>query len=92
MLPDRIIDKGIPSEGLLASILVDKYVDHFPLYRQKQRFAREKIEIASSTIEGWIAQSLDAFKPLYEKLVMDIKNEGYLQVDETTIKVLDDKK
>jgi transposase len=92
VLPDRIIDKGIPSEGLLASILVDKYVDHLPLYRQKQRFAREKIEIASSTIEGWTAQSLDALKPLYEKLVMDIKNEGYLQVDETTIKVLDDKK
>jgi transposase len=92
VLPDRVIDKGIPSEGLLASILVDKYVDHLPLYRQKQRFAREKIEIASSTIEGWTAQSLDALKPLYEKLVMDIKNEGYLQVDETTIKVLDDKK
>ena len=46
-LPDRVIDKGIPCEGLLASILVDKYVDHLPLYRQKQRFAREKIEIAS---------------------------------------------
>jgi transposase/uncharacterized coiled-coil protein SlyX len=92
VLPDRVIDKGIPSEGLLASILVDKYVDHLPLYRQKQRFAREKIQIASSTIEGWTAQSLDALKPLYEKLVMDIKNEGYLQVDETTIKVLDDKK
>jgi transposase/uncharacterized coiled-coil protein SlyX len=92
VLPDRVIDKGIPSEGLLASILVDKYVDHLPLYRQKQRIAREKIQIASSTIEGWTAQSLDALKPLYEKLVMDIKNEGYLQVDETTIKVLDDKK
>jgi transposase len=91
-LPDRVINKGIPCEGLLASIVVDKYVDHLPLYRQKQRFAREKIEIASSTIEGWTAQSLDALKPLYEKLVMDIKNEGYLQVDESTIKVLDDKK
>ncbi|WP_139259484.1 IS66 family transposase, partial [Flavobacterium xanthum] len=91
-LPERIIDKGIPSEGLLATILVDKYVDHLPLYRQKQRFSREDIDIASSTIEGWAAQSMDALKPLYEKLVMDIKNEGYLQVDETTIKVLDDKK
>lgn len=91
-LPDRIIDKGIPSEGLLATILVDKYVDHLPLYRQKQRFARADIDIASSTIDGWAAQSMDALKPLYEKLVIDIKNEGYLQVDETSIKVLDDKK
>ncbi|KZE81808.1 transposase [Myroides marinus] len=92
LLPERIIDKGIPSEGLLSTIIVDKYVDHLPLYRQKQRFSRENIDIASSTIDGWAAQSMDALKPLYEKLVIDIKNEGYLQVDETTIKVLDDKK
>ncbi len=91
-LPERIIDKGIASEGLLSTILVDKYVDHLPLYRQKQRFSRENIDIASSTIDGWVAQSMDALKPLYQKLVMDIKNEGYLQVDETTIKVLDEKK
>ncbi|MGL4583886.1 MAG: IS66 family transposase [Flavobacterium sp.] len=92
LLPGRIIDKGIPSEGLLATILVDKYVDHLPLYRQKQRFSRENIDIASSSIDGWAAQSMHALKPLYEKLVIDIKNEGYLQVDETTIKVLDEKK
>ncbi|MDM1390865.1 IS66 family transposase [Myroides marinus] len=92
LLPERIIDKGIASEGLLSTILVDKYVDHLPLYRQKQRFSRENIDIASSTIDGWAAQSMDALKPLYQKLVMDIKNEGYLQVDETTIKVLDEKK
>ncbi|MDM1525983.1 IS66 family transposase [Myroides odoratimimus] len=92
LLPERIIDKGIASEGLLSTILVDKYVDHLPLYRQKQRFSRENIDIASSTIDGWAAQCMDALKPLYEKLLLDIKNEGYLQVDETTIKVLDEKK
>src|SRR5690606_18334056 len=91
-LPERIIDKGIPSEALLATILVDKYVGHLPLYRQKQRISRENIDIASSTIDGWAAQSMEALKPLYEKLVMDIKNEGYLQADETTIKVLDQRK
>ena len=92
LLPERIIDKGIPSEGLISTILVDKYIDHLPLYRQKQRFSRENIDIASSTIDGWAAQGMNALKPLYEKLVMDIKNQGYLQVDETTIKVLDEKK
>ncbi|MDM1465415.1 IS66 family transposase, partial [Myroides odoratimimus] len=56
------------------------------------RFSRENIDIASSTIDGWVAQSMDALKPLYQKFMMDIKNEGYLQVDETTIKVLDEKK
>lgn len=52
-LPERVIDKGIPGAGLLSMILTDKYVDHLPLYRQKQRFSRENIQIASSTIEGW---------------------------------------
>lgn len=51
-LPERVIDKGIPGAGLLAMILTDKYQDHLPLYRQKQRFARENIQIPSSTIEG----------------------------------------
>ncbi|MHC5310959.1 IS66 family transposase [Myroides sp. LJL116] len=62
------------------------------LYRQKQRFSRENIDIAFSTIEGWATQGMEALKPLYEKLIMDIKNEVYLQLDETTIKVLDEKK
>ena len=88
-LPERVIDKGIPGAGLLASILVDKYQDHLPLYRQKQRFAREGIQIASSTIEGWTREALLKLEPLYEQLIFDTKAQGYLQVDESPIKVLD---
>lgn len=51
-LPERVIDKGIPGAALLAMILTGKYMDHLPLYRQKQIFARENIQIPSSTIEG----------------------------------------
>jgi len=91
-LPERVIDKGIPGAGLLAMILTDKYVDHLPLYRQKQRFARENIQIPSSTIEGWTKEALIKLHPLYEQLVFDIKAKGYLQVDETPIKVLDSDK
>jgi transposase len=91
-LPERVIDKGIPGAGLLASIVTDKYVDHLPLYRQKQRFARENIQIPSSTIEGWTKQALEKLEPLYHQLVFDIKAKGYLQVDETPIKVLDSDK
>lgn len=91
-LPERVIDKGIPGAGLLASILTDKYLDHLPLYRQKQRFAREGIQIASSTIEGWTKEALLKLQPLYEQLVFDIKGKGYLQVDETPIKVLESDK
>ncbi len=91
-LPERVIDKGIPGAGLLASILIDKYMDHLPLYRQKQRFAREDIQIGSSTIEGWTKQALEKLEPLYDQLVFDTKTKGYLQVDETPIRVMDSEK
>ena len=91
-LPERVIDKGIPGAGLLAMVLTDKYVDHLPLYRQKQRFARENIQIASSTIEGWTREALIKLHPLYEQLIFDTKAKGYLQVDESPIKVLDSDK
>src|SRR5690606_30112092 len=91
-LPDRVIDKGIPGAGLLAMILTGKYMDHLPLYRQKQIFARENIQIPSSTIEGWTKEALIKLHPLYDQLVFDTKAEGYLQVDESPIKVLDSDK
>jgi len=91
-LPERVIDKGIPGSSLLAMILTGKYQDHLPLYRQKQIFARENIQIASSTIEGWTKQALEKLEPLYEQLVFDTKVQGYLQVDETPIKILDSDK
>ncbi len=91
-LPERVIDKGIPGARLLAMILTGKYQDHLPLYRQKQIFARENIQIASSTIEGWTRQALEKLEPLYEQLVFDTKAQGYLQVDETPINVLDSDK
>src|SRR5690606_9491421 len=91
-LPERVIDKGIPGASLLALILTGKYVDHLPLYRQKQIFARENIQIPSSTIEGWTKQALEKLEPLYDQLIFDTKSRGYLQVDETPIKVLDSDK
>ncbi len=91
-LPQRVIDKGIPGVGLLTSILVDKYLDHLPLHRQLQRFKRNNIPIASSTLEGWVRQSLNILDYLYQPWMEDIKNKGYLQVDETSIKVIDKQK
>jgi transposase len=85
-LPERVIERGIPGAGLLAMILTGKYQDHLPLYRQKQIFARENIQIASSTIEGWTKEALIKLEPLYEQLVFDTKTKGYLQADETPIK------
>src|SRR5690625_7523973 len=74
-LTNRVIEKGIPGAGLLASILVDKYMVHLPLYRQLQRFKREKIPIASSTLEGWARQSLKLIDILYKQLLDDTRSE-----------------
>lgn len=58
-LPERVIPKGIPSAELLSQILVDKYIDHLPLYRIRQRFARSGIKIPDSTIDGWVKTCLE---------------------------------
>src|SRR5699024_2610848 len=88
----RPIDKGIAGAGLLASILVDKYVDHLPLYRQMQRFKREKIPLARSTLDGWVRQSLELLDILHQKLKKETTLKGYIQADESTIKVIDETK
>jgi transposase len=88
-LPSRPIDKGIAGPGLLSNILVEKFVDHLPIYRQIERFKREKVVISSSTIDGWITKTADLLTPLYDHLVKLVIAQGYLQVDETPIKVLD---
>jgi transposase len=88
-LPERVIEKGIPSVELLTQILVDKYIDHLPLYRIKQRFLRNKIDIKDATIDGWVKKSLQRLEILYDFLVKTVVLKGYLQVDETTLKVQD---
>jgi transposase len=88
-LPTRVIEKGMAGPGLVASILVDKYADHLPLYRQGQRFKRENIPIAASTLEGWARQGLDKLSIVHEHLLKETRAKGYLQADESPIRVQD---
>ncbi len=88
-LPNRIVEKSMAGEGLLAQIIVDKYVDHLPLHRQLQRFARAGVTIAQSTINGWMTSTLEQFLTLYELHKKEVLASYYLHADETTIKVLD---
>ncbi len=88
-LPSSPIEKGIPGPALLALILIQKYVDHLPLYRQIEQFKRLGVEIPSSTMSDWVALCCNLLDPLYEALKKKILQSGYLQADETTIKVLD---
>ena len=91
-LPNRPIDKGIPGPGLLAQILMDKFCDHLPVYRQVQRYERLGVKLSESTLGGWLASSSELLTPLYEALRQCILDQIYLQADETPIPVLDKKK
>jgi transposase len=92
LLPARPIEKGMAEPGLLAHVVIEKYVDHLPLYRQVQRFTRSGITMAESTLGDWIRASADLLSPLYEALKRETLASGYLQADETPIQVQDGQK
>jgi transposase len=88
-LPSRPIEKGIAGPGLLAHVLISKYVDHLPLYRQRQQFRRQEVELAESTMCDWVKASCELLNPLYEALRDEILRQSYLMADETPMRVLD---
>ncbi len=91
-LPTRPIDKCIAGPGLLSSIIIEKFVDHLPLYRQQQRFSREAVHLPSSTIIGWVNGCCALLEPMYETLKNEVLSQNYIQADETPIPVLDKNK
>jgi transposase len=91
-LPGRLLEKCMAGEGLLAQVIVDKYADHLPLHRQLQRFKRAGVEIAQTTICGWVKVVLMHLIALYDLHKEYVLACRYLHVDETTIKVLDEDK
>lgn len=92
-LPVRPLEKAMAGEGLLAQIVIDKYVDHLPLYRQMQRFERTGIKLSYSTLTDWVAGTCRLIEPLFEALKKQVLQSPYLHADETPIRVMDkDKK
>lgn len=88
-MPERFIPKCIAHNTLLTSILVDKYVDHLPLYRTIERIFRlSQLRLPKSTVSGWVKQSATRLTLLYEKLVQSVLEVDYIQVDETRMEVL----
>jgi transposase len=88
-LPCMPIDKAIVGPSLLAHLMVSKFVDHLPVYRQLQIFTRQKVDINHTTAINWIKQGCDLIIPLFEALQRQVLNANYLCVDETTLKVID---
>lgn len=91
-LPGRLLEKCMAAEGLLAQMIVDKYLDHLPIHRQLQRYERMGVKIAQSTSNDWFRMVMNHLHGLYEAHKRITLATAYLGADETPIKVLDEDK
>ena len=91
-LPSRPIERGRPGAGLLAHVLVNKYADHLPLYRQSQIFGREGIDLDRSTLAGWVGQSTKLLEPLADAIGRHVRQGQAIFADDTPIKMQAKKK
>ena len=84
----HIIDKGIPTTGLLAQVLVAKFADHLPLYRQEAIFGRAGVAIPRSTLGAWVGSCGVQLQPLVDALKADILKHSVVHADETPVQML----
>jgi transposase len=87
--PARLIEGGLPTEATVAQVLVSKYADHLPLYRQAQIYARQGIVLDRSTLADWVGRAAWLLRPVHERLLAKLKGSAKLFADETTAPVLD---
>jgi transposase len=87
--PPQPVDKGLPGPGLLAHVVLGKYGDHLPLYRQEDMLARHGVLLRRSTLCGWIAAAADLAEPLYERMCQLILGSHVIHTDDTPVKLLD---
>ena len=86
-MPRQPIDKGLAGPGLLADVLIKKYDDHLPLYRQSEILARHKINISRSTLCGWVAQCAFLLEPIVKIIQKDLLKSPKIHTDDTTVPV-----
>jgi len=91
-LPTRAIEKGIPGASVLAMLIISKFIDHLPIYRQLAIFKRAGIILHYNTVLDWTNNGLNILAPIYDHLRRKILACHYLQADETGMKVLDSEK
>lgn len=88
-LPSRPIEKGIAGPGLLAHVMISKFVDHQPLYRQSKIIERHGVRIARSTLGDWVTATCEILAPLHALHREKVLSSAYLMADETPMPVLD---
>ncbi len=87
--PSRPVPRGMAGTGLLAHILVSKFDDHIPLYRQNEIFARQGVDIPRSTLIDWCGQAVAVLRPLTDMIRQHVVEADLLHADDTPIRVLD---
>lgn len=87
--PARLVEGGIPTEATVAHVLVSKYADHLPLYRQAQIYARQGVTLDRSTLADWVGKAAFLLRPVHARLFQRLKASPKLFADETTAPVLD---
>ncbi len=86
---DTLQDRCLAAPGLIAAIIVGKYVDHLPLYRQEQIFTtRHDVKIPRQTMVQWLGMAANWLRPIYEHIRTGVLGGGYVQIDETPIEYL----
>ena len=91
-MPALPIAKSYAGATLLADIIIDKYVNHLPFYRQIQMFQQQGITISPATINGWFQDVADLMRPIYYRLMEMVLSSDYIQSDETTIPIINNEK
>jgi transposase len=91
-VPVEPIAKSYATPSLLSDLIVGKYVDHLPFYRQIQMYKRLGVSLSPATIESWFHESADLLRPLYYRLKEKILACDYVQADETTIPIVNNEK
>ena len=87
-VPAQVIDKGIPTSGLLAHVMIAKFADHLPLYRQESIFARAGLAIARSTLAQWVGNCGVQLQPLVDALRDAVLAQHVIHADETPVSML----
>ena len=88
-LPEKLQERGLAAPGLLAQIIVGKYCDHLPLYRQEQIYGtRHGVYLPRQTMATWMGLAADWLKPIYHEIRAGVMAGGYVQIDETPIEYL----
>src|SRR5947199_3443970 len=86
--PSRPIERGVAGPGLLAHVLVSKYADHLPLYRQSEIYARHRVELERSTLADWVGGTAQLLDPLVEVLRRYVLTASKVHADDTPVPVL----